>query len=174
MLKKRLAILSALGLLLALSGTLRGTTVERLSLDDLALRSRAIVQGTVLRARTYWSPNGKLILTGTTIEVSESIKGAYSRTVEVTTVGGQIGDTILHVAGMPVFAPGENAIVFVEQSGAYLTVFGLGQGKFTVKNGEVANVVSDLSFPDGGPGRVYRMSVQSFKNEVRSIVDRQR
>jgi hypothetical protein len=148
--------------------------VERLTLDDLAKRSQNIVQGIVRGSRTYWSPDGKLILTNTTIEVTESIKGQAARTVEVTTVGGQIGDTVLHVGGMPAFIPGENTIVFVENSRGYLTVLGMSQGKFTVANGEVANSLSELTFPDGRPARTTRMPEQTFKSEIRSLVDRAR
>src|SRR5687768_1790780 len=140
MLKKLLVGLAFSGVLLtALATVSRATTVERLTLDDLARRSQSVVQGVVRGSRTYWSPDGKLILTNTTIEVTEAIKGQAGRTIDVTTVGGRIGDTVLHVSGMPAFTSGENTIVFVERSSGYLTVLGLGQGKFTVSNGEVAN-----------------------------------
>ena len=152
----------------------RATTVERLSLDDLATRSQSIIEGVVRGSRSYWSADGKLILTSTTIEVTEAIKGQPARTVEITTVGGKVGDTILHVGGMPAFAPGENTIVFAERTKGYLTVLGLGQGKFTIANGEVANSLSELTFPDGRPSRTTRMPVQTFKSEIRSMVDRAR
>ena len=113
MLKKLLTgLIVSAALLTCLPALIQATTVERLSLDDLAARSQTIVQGTVLGSRTYWSPDGKLILTNTTIQVTESLKGQAGRTVEVTTVGGQIGDRILHVGGMPAFVPGESTIVF--------------------------------------------------------------
>jgi hypothetical protein len=175
MLKKLLVGLTVFTVLLVgLTTVSTATTVERLTLEELAKRSHGIVHGVVRGSRTYWSPDGKLILTNTTIEVTEAIKGQASRTVEVTTVGGQIGDTVLHVGGMPAFSAGENTIVFVESSRGYLTVLGLGQGKFTVANGEVANSVSELTFPDGRPSRVTRMPVQAFKSEIRSMVDQAR
>jgi hypothetical protein len=161
-------------ILAGLPAVSRATTVERLSLEDLAKRSQNIVEGVVRGARTYWSPNGKLILTTTTIEVTESMKGQAPRTVEVTTVGGQIGDTVLHVGGMPTFVTGESTIVFIEKSSTYLTVLGFSQGKFTVSNGEVANSLADLTFPDGRPARATRIPVQIFKSEIRSILDRAR
>jgi hypothetical protein len=175
MLKKLLAgPIVAIALLTGSPAVTQATTVERLTLEDLATRSQNIVQGTVRGSRSYWSPNGKLILTDTTIEVSESMKGQSSRTVQVTTVGGRIGDTVLHVGGMPAFVPGESTIVFTQRSNGYHTVLGMSQGKFTVSNGEVANSPSELSFPDGRPARIYRMSVQNFKSEIRSMVDRAR
>lgn len=167
MLKKLLVVL-------VFSSVIRATTVERLTLEDLAKRSQSIVEGVVRGSRTYWSPDRKLILTNTTIDVTEAIKGQAARTVEVTTVGGQIGDTVLHVSGMPAFVPGESTIVFVEVSRGYSTVVGLSQGKFTISNGEVANSLSELNFPDGRPARTTRMSLQIFKSELRSLVDRTR
>ena len=63
--------------------------------------------------------------------------------------------------------------MFVERSGAYQTVVGLGQGKFTVTNGEVANSVNDLSYPDGAPGRPVKMPLQTFKTQIRNLLNRQ-
>jgi hypothetical protein len=157
-----------------LSTVTTATTVERLTLEDMVTRSQGIVQGTVRGSRSYWSPNGKWILTSTTIEVTESIKGQTTRSVEVTTVGGQVGDSVLYVGGMPAFTPGESTIIFVERSNGYLTVMGLAQGKFTVANGLVANSLSDLTLPDGKPIRSLRMPVQTFKSEIRSLLDRAR
>jgi hypothetical protein len=175
MLKKPLlGLIVSMAMLTGLPALSRATTVERLTLEDLTRRSQSIVQGVVRGSRTYWAPDRKLIFTSTTIEVTEAIKGQSPRIVEVTTVGGRIGDTVLHVGGMPAFTQGENTIVFVERSSGYLTVLGLGQGKFTVSNGEVANSPSELAFPDGRPARTTRMPVQTFKSEIRSIVDRAR
>lgn len=150
----------------------RATTVERLTLDDLVKKANKIVVGRVNGTRTYWANNGKLILTGYTIEVQETIKGQASRTIEVTTIGGTIGDVTLHVAGMPSFERGESAVVFLENSGVYSTVVGLGQGKFEVDNGEVANNVADIAFPDSRPGRPLKMPLESFKKQIKLLLDR--
>src|SRR5436190_21710149 len=78
------------------------TTVERLNLDSLVKKSNRIVIGKVRSSRTYWSSNGKLILTNYTFDVQETIKGQPARTVELTTIGGTLGELTLHVAGRPV------------------------------------------------------------------------
>jgi hypothetical protein len=146
------------------------TTVQRLALDELVKKANRIVVGKVGNSRTYWSDNGKLILTSYTIEVSESIKGQASRSVELTTIGGKIGDLELHVAGMPSFVKGEETVVFLEDSHSFQIVVGLGQGKFTVTNGEISNQLDGLSFPDGLPGRNVRMPLEKFKNQIKSLV----
>ena len=168
---KRLPFLLSICLILVAIRA-HATTVERLGLDDLVKKSHTIVVGKVMGSRTYWTSNRKLILTDFTIDVGESLKGSSARRVVVTTIGGKIGDTELHVSGMPVFKQGEDAVVFIEQSGAYETVVGLGQGKFTVTNGEVANAVGGLAFPDGRPGNATRMPLDSFKAQIRNFLNR--
>jgi len=171
--RKLFPILAALCLTVLIGTGSYATTVLRFSLEDLVKRSQFIVVGKVTGERTYWTADRKMILTDYSIEVNESIKGQASRSIVVTTVGGRMGDTELHVAGMPAFQKGEDAVVFVEQTGAYRTVVGLGQGKFTVVNGEVANNVGDLSFPDGRPGNPVRMPLNTFRNQIRTIINRQ-
>ena len=150
----------------------QATTVERLNLDGLVKKSNRIVVGKVRSSRTYWSSNGKLILTNYTIDVQENIKGTAARTVELTTIGGTIGDLTLHVAGMPVFDRDENAVIFVEKTGTYSTIVGLGQGKFTVVNGEVSNNISGLEFADRGRARPTQMPLATFKRQIKLSLDR--
>jgi hypothetical protein len=144
-----------------------------LTLDALVKKANSIVVGTVQSSRTFWSDNRKLILTTYKIEVQEIMKGQPGRSVELTTIGGTVGDVTLHVAGMPTFQKGENTVVFVEKSGAFSTIVGLGQGKFAVNNGEVSNAMTGLDFPDGAPGRPLKMPIESFKSRIQLILDSQ-
>ena len=166
---KSLAVLA--GVFLAVAG-LEATTVQRLALEDLVRKAHHIVSGRVRDSRTYWSSNGKLILTDYTIEVDESIKGNSPRLFPITTIGGKIGTLELHVSGMPSFHNGENVVLFTEASGSYEVVLGMEQGKFNVENGEAFNDVGTLSFADGRPGKPVRIPVQTFKNQIRSILAR--
>ena len=152
-------------LLLFLPIASHATTVERLTLDDLVKKANRIVVGRVNGARTYWA--GNIILTSYTIDVQETIKGQSSHNIEVTTIGGTIGDLTLHVAGMPSFRDGEDAVVFVENTGSVSTVVGLSQGKFAVRNGEVANSVGGLEFTGRGAGAPLKMPLESFKTQIR-------
>ena len=168
MTKKRFAISFALVLLI--TSLAQATTVERMDLDDLVSKSDKIVVGKISNSRTYWGGNGKIILTTYTVEVEESIKGQALRTVELTTIGGKIGNLELRVSGMPAFEKGENAVLFIENSGSYSTVVGLSQGKFSVTKGEVSNNVSGLEFSDGRPGANLKMPLDTFKRQIRSLV----
>jgi hypothetical protein len=147
------------------------TSVERLGLEDLTRKARTIVVGRVTGSRTYWSPDKKYILTDYTIAVAENVKGRSPGTISITTIGGRIGDVELYVSGMPFFERGENAVLFIEQSSAYQTIVGLRQGKFKITNGEVANSVDGLSFPDGRPGNPVKMPLETFKTRIRNLIN---
>ena len=162
----------AFALCLTAGGLARATTVQPLDLEDLVKKAHHIVAGKVRNSRTYWSDNRKLIFTSYTIEVDESIKGRPPKAFELTTIGGKIGDLELQVSGMPSFAKGENVVVFTESSGPYEVVVGLGQGKFTVENGEVFNEVNGLSFPNGRPARPMRFPIQTFRRQIQTLLTR--
>ena len=161
---KRFAVFAAV--LLTISIPCLATTVERLSLDEMVRKAQSIVHGRVRAAHPHWSADGKLILTTYTIDVDETLKGRAGKSIELTTIGGRIGDLTVFAAGMPSFAVGEESIVFIEKEGPVSSIVGLNQGKFAVKNGEVANTVSDLAFPDGRPGVPLRMRLQDFKRQI--------
>ena len=146
--------------------SIHATTVKRMDLDGLVLGAQEIVIGKVRDSETFWSEDGRLILTRHTIDVSETLKGVNDGTAEIVTVGGTIGDLTLYVAGMPVFKPGEDTVVFVEAVGPLRTVVGLGQGKFSIADDFVSNSISNLEFADPGPGRVTRMRFASFKDAI--------
>src|SRR5262249_45011320 len=96
MYRQRLII--SLFLICFTSSVAHATTVERLDLHDLVRKAHKIIVGRVSNSRTFWSSNRKLILTSYTVEVHETIKGESSHTLELTTIGGTIGDLTLHVA----------------------------------------------------------------------------
>jgi hypothetical protein len=166
----RISLACALALGVLTATIAQATTVQRLALEDLVKKAHHIVAGRVRESRTSWNANGKLILTTYTIEVDDNIKGQFSQTLEVTTIGGKIGDLELHVSGMPPLEKDEHVVLFTELSGSYEVVLGLSQGKFRVENGEVLNDSRALSFADGRPGKSVRFPAETFKNQIRSIL----
>jgi hypothetical protein len=160
-------LLKSVFVICVLSGSLYATTVRRLSFDDLVRKAEVIVAGQVIDSRTYRTSDGKLILTSYTVRVGDNLKGKTPPMLTITTVGGKVGDTMLRVFGMPQFQAGENTVLFLERSGAYTTVVGLNQGKFSVSNGEVSNTMTGLSFPDGSTGKVLKMPMAEFKRQIK-------
>jgi hypothetical protein len=162
-------VLCAFVLFLALTLPSFATTVERLTLDDMVHKAHAIVHGRVRSSSAHWSADHRLIVTTTTIDVQETLKGQTARTIQVTTIGGQVGDLTLVVPGMPSFDAGEDAVVFIENVGTAGAVVGLSQGKFSVRNGRVSNTTSGLSFPDGRQADLpTSMGLEDFKRQIRN------
>lgn len=140
----------SLALVVALTGLLptvaAGTTAERLSPAELATRSRAIVEGTVVSRQSQWAPDGKRIHTRVRIRVDAVWKGAPGEEVELVLPGGTVGELAQLVQGMPQFSEAERVLVFLEPtSAAAYRVVGLAQGKFRVV--EVAGQ-EKLAVPD--------------------------
>ena len=170
--RAKLCLLPILILIVLTKLPLHATTVQRLTLDDMVSKADTIVIGRVINSQSSWTKNGKLILTQTTFEVQEGLKGAATKTVTITTVGGRVGNNILHVSGMPSFQPEETAVIFLERSNSYLTVLGLSQGKFSIVNGEVSNHLSGLSFEGGAASVPTRMRLSEFKRQIQQRLNK--
>ncbi len=108
-----------------------GTTLARMSLEELATAAHVIVRARCLENETRWE-NGE-IWTFASFEVMETIKGAAARRITVRLLGGQVGYLISTVNGVPRFRPDEDVILFLERTPA--GVFGVTswlQGTFRI------------------------------------------
>ncbi len=109
-------ILWAALLTLTVVGLARATTLARMNLDELAATADAVVHVRCLQNESRWE--GGEIWTFTSFEVVETLKGAVPRLLSVRLLGGQVGHLISSVSGVPRFAPGEEAILFLERTRA--------------------------------------------------------
>lgn len=107
------------------------TTLARLSLDQLAAGSSAVARVRCTAAESRWE-NGA-IWTVTTLQVVESLKGALPSEIAVRLPGGRVGHLTAAIDGAPKFAPGNEAIVFLQPSRAGgFTVAGWAEGTFRI------------------------------------------
>jgi len=129
--RKRLRILILIFPALLFLPAIRATTLERLSLAQLAAGSDAVARVRFLRAESRWE-NGS-IWTVTTFEVVENLKGQLPGQIDVRLPGGRVGHLMSTVDGTPKFMPGNEAIVFLQRSTAgEFTVAGWVQGSFRI------------------------------------------
>jgi hypothetical protein len=126
---RRLIILAAaVGCLFSLPGS----TLQRLSLNDMVTKSTMIVRGTVQPA-TSAVMRGSLIYTHYQLSVTTAFKGAPGASVDVAVPGGMLNGTRQMVAGAPTLAAGQDYVLFLWTSKSGLTqVIGLSQGLFNV------------------------------------------
>jgi len=109
--------------------------LERLSLDDLTLKSSEIVRAKVIGS--YADFRGSMIYTHWKVQVEERRKGANRSTIEVLIPGGSARGFHQDVSGAPKLLIGKEYLLFLwtSRSGStYIT--GLSQGLFELrKNG---------------------------------------
>lgn len=131
--------------LLGIPALAAASTVQPLSLADLAGRARVVFLGRCLEVRSEQGLDADLV-TRVTFAVGEGFKGSAVDTVAVLLPGGELGGRRQQVAGMPTFAPGEEVVLFLTEADGRGRVWpvGLGQGRFRVWR------------PAGGPARVSR------------------
>ena len=110
-------------------------TLERLSLDDMIMRSTTIVRGKVTASWAAFT--GSVIYTHYQIQVSEQLKGATQSSVEVMTPGGTVKGLTSSYAGSPVLNQGDEFVFFLWTSKSGITwITGLTQGLFSVAPGD--------------------------------------
>ena len=120
----------AAGLLSTLA-PLRASTLERLSLDDMILKSTAIVRAKVVGTSSMM--RGPLIYTVARVELVERWKGPRASQMDVAIPGGLYRGDYQNISGAPKLVPDTDYILFLWTGPSGVTqVIGLSQGVFTV------------------------------------------
>ena len=109
------------------------TQVMRLDTEALTGGSNDIVVGRVEGTRSYWNPARTKILTDVTVAVDQTVKGSGAPRLVLTQLGGEVDGVRTTVEGGPLFAPGEEVLLFVwRDARGRAQVNGLSQGKFEI------------------------------------------
>lgn len=76
-----------------------------------------IITGTVVAVESYWNERNQIV-TDVTVEVDKTIKGRKNNEsyTHFTMMGGHVGAVAAHVTHMPTFEPGEEVLLFLEDS----------------------------------------------------------
>ena len=144
-------LLGAAGIIAPTSA--EATTVIKMNVEKLSVRSDAIVLGQVESFESHWE--GNRIVTDVRLRVVVPVKGEHDAETVITVkrLGGTVGDLRQVTPGATDFAKGEKLLVFLdkvesEQSGATkLVVMGMSQGKYALAEGKDGKLygVRDLS-----------------------------
>ena len=133
-------LLSVLALAVS-AALLPAATLEKLTVDQMIIKSTAIVRGKVLNS--YTNMSGPIIYTHYRVEVSETLKGQPRAIVDLGYPGGTINGKRQSFAGVPTFSPGDEYIFFLWGGKSGLTqVVGLSQGLFAIPRGDSADPVT--------------------------------
>jgi hypothetical protein len=90
---------------------LQCATLERLSLDDMIVKSTAIVRGRI--TATYAAMSGPIVYTHYTLQVSERFKGPSQGPADVAVPGGTLNGQRYIVEGAPEFHVGQEYVFFL-------------------------------------------------------------
>jgi hypothetical protein len=118
---------SLLTILIFFAAALPGTTLEKLSFDEMVAKSTMIVRGRISPSSVR--QHGAIFYSHYTVQVSEQYKGPSARQIDVVLPGGTIGRSQQTFSGVPTFSPDSDVVLFLWTSKSGLThVIGLSQG----------------------------------------------
>lgn len=180
----RLAMVAFAVFALTGAGVANATTVQKLSIKDLAKKSDAVVLARVEDQTARYDAN-KEIYTYITLRVLDPVKGSRKDDVlTIRQIGGVVDNIASIVPGMPSFKKGEEVVVFLSQRDrdGYPWVMGLQQGKYSVSTDErgskrVRNELDGTSLVDAegrvldGKQVVPDMALQAFLDGIRTELD---
>jgi len=110
---------------------LPGSTLRQLSLNDMIQQSTVIVRGKVQPATASY--HGSIIFTHYQVQITETLKGKASGTIDIGVPGGISKGLQQTYAGAPSLSPTQDYVMFLWTSRSGLTqVIGLSQGLFQV------------------------------------------
>jgi hypothetical protein len=143
----------AAALALVLSTGAGAASTLPLYLDEMADSAAVAFEGRCLANRTEVDVATGLVVTYTTFEVRDALKGALAGTHEIKQVGGEVpgGGPQFRVMGVPRFEVGEDYVVFLAgvSTAGFSSPMGLSQGRFKVEaKGAARKVGNGRDFKD--------------------------
>ena len=121
-------------LLLALVPLQASATISRaVSFDEKVDQASAIVLGKCVETTSRWDPTGKWILTYSTFQIEDQLKGQRAQQITLVTPGGVVDGIHQETIGVPKFATGGDHVVFVRNTNAGPTVLYFDQGAYEVE-----------------------------------------
>lgn len=114
------------------------TVMVPLTIEDMTVQSACIVRGKVLESRAAWDKAHQRIYTFTDIEVIDALHAASAlpKKITVKTLGGEVGEIGMRVAGTEKFEASEEVVIFLRKDpveAANFQTIGMSQGKLRVE-----------------------------------------
>ncbi|MGZ5037440.1 MAG: hypothetical protein ACXWG1_13140 [Usitatibacter sp.] len=132
---------------LALAGPAAATSVLPLYLDEIVDQASVAFQGTCVANRTARDPDTGMIVTYTTFQVQDALKGAVGATHTIKQIGGELPaeGVGFRIHSVPTFTVGESYVVFLAGASSlgFSSPMGLGQGRFSIIAGDGGLEVSN-------------------------------
>ncbi len=108
------------------------TVVQSASFDEKVQAADSIILGRCVKTHTQFDPTGRWILTYSTFQIEESMKGQPSPEVTVVTPGGEVNGIHQDTIGVPSFKQDDERVLFIRFSRVGPTVLFFDQGAYDV------------------------------------------
>jgi len=151
------------------------STLQHLTLKEMALQSTDVVRGHVQRGKTAW--HGSQIFTHYSVFVSDRWKGNGGQVMDLALAGGVLDGRRQTWAGTPDLVEGREYVLFLWHSPSGLNlIIGLSQGLFAVDTANSDALQASTSEPMvDGSGAVMtadpmRMSLGEMHNYVKQAI----
>ena len=120
---------------LAISLPASASLILALDLPTLVTRADQISVVDVVSTKAAWNAEHDRIVTTIDVAVVDCWKGAAApgSHVQIVQSGGTVGELTMRIDGMPQFAPGERALLFLRGTAERASVVGMAQGKRPVR-----------------------------------------
>lgn len=154
------------------------STFLHVSRGELTARAEAVVVGTVLEVESFWSDDGRVILTEAKVLVEEALVGEPASVALVRTFGGTVNGFTVEAHGFPTFAKGERLLLFLEPDrrarGAH-RVLGFQEGKYRITTDKAGREIAEptvdaharLLTADGRPAPAPRaVALETLRDEI--------
>ena len=137
---------------LFLAVNVNASSIKQVGINELIEQSELVFEGRVISSDARWNDTKTLIKTFVTFEVDEVISGDYQlKAIELSFVGGRIGNNNVEAKGLRQPAVGEKGIYFVHSLTQQLVnpLVGWSQGQFLLKKNELGKdiVMTDSEHP---------------------------
>jgi hypothetical protein len=142
----------------------RGTTLARMSIEQMARSAQFVVRAHCVANSVAWDAGE--IWTFTTFAVDEKWKGPDAVNpnsyVSVRLLGGTVGNLTSTVSGVPRFASGEEVVLFLERTArGDFSIVSWMQGTFRVRRD--TRTGADIAIQDAASFETFEPSIRQFR-----------
>ncbi len=167
----RLPLTALLGALLAAAPAVASAAMFlETSVEDVARASDAVVRGRIERRTSFFTRDGRTILTEVTVVVADAWKGTPGARVRIVVPGGRVGTLAQRVDAVPALPVGEEVVVFLSRRADFWELNGLALGKFRLEAGRAVPDLARVAFQGpsvrAGEKRVGEMPVDELRRRV--------
>ena len=151
--------------------------------DDKVEHAASIVLGKCVSTHSQWDSEHHFIVTYSTFEVENTMKGTAPAQVTIVTPGGTVGNVSQDTVGVPSFREGDENVLFTKATNLGPTVLYFDQGTYDVSADEHGEKVvsprpTGAVLVDTQRGTAYEPEharpLNEFQHAVRDSIDKTR